>query len=160
LVELGFGLPQWLKFVPVDFEAGTSWYQSLLAEGFSADAPAVVASTGVSMYLTRDANFETLRQVARLAPGSTFAMTFLLPFERADANDRRGLEQSAQGARASGTPFISFFEPAELLELAREAGFREARHVSAASIAQRYFAERSDGLRPPLNGEEILLATT
>jgi methyltransferase (TIGR00027 family) len=160
LVELGFGLPEWLKFVPVDFEAGASWYQSLLAKGFVANTPAVVASTGVSMYLTRDANVETLRQVARLAPGSTFAMTFLLPFERSDAKDRRGLEQSAQGAQASGTPFISFFEPAELLELAREAGFRAASHVSAASIAQRYFADRSDGMRPPNNGEEILLATT
>jgi O-methyltransferase involved in polyketide biosynthesis len=132
----------------------------LLQEGLTAAKPAVVASTGVSMYLTREANIETLRQVAALAPGSTFAMTFLLPFERLDAAARPGLEQSAKGARASGTPFISFFEPGDLLALAREAGFREARHVSAAALGDRYFAGRTDGLRPPSNAEEILVAVT
>jgi methyltransferase (TIGR00027 family) len=160
LIELGFGVPDWLRLVPVDFEAGASWWERLLAAGFAENEPAVVASTGVSMYLTREANLETLRQVAQLAPGSTLAMTFLLPFELADPEAREGLERSAKGARASGTPFISFFKPEELVTLAREAGFREARHVSAATLTERYFAGRSDGLRPPINGEEILVATT
>jgi hypothetical protein len=44
--------------------------------------------------------------------------------------------------------------------LAREAGFRHAEHVSAASLAERYFSARSDGLRPPNNAEELLVATT
>ncbi|HKU79720.1 MAG TPA: hypothetical protein VJQ42_07720, partial [Rhodanobacteraceae bacterium] len=63
-------------------------------------------------------------------------------------------------AKASGTPFISFFTPEDMLALAREAGFKEARHVSAASLAERYFANRPDGLRPPGNSEELLVATT
>ena len=112
------------------------------------------------MYLTREANAATLREVAALAKGSTLAMTFLLPLELADPEARPGLERAAQGARASGTPFISFFTPAEMLALAREAGFREARHVSAATLAERYFAGRTDGLRPPDNGEELLVAAT
>ncbi|HEY4157135.1 MAG TPA: class I SAM-dependent methyltransferase [Polyangiaceae bacterium] len=160
LIELGFGVPDWLHLVPVDFEAGASWRERLAAEGFAADKPAVVASTGVSMYLTGEANRDTLCQVARLAAGSTLAMTFLVPLELAAADARQGLERAAKGARASGTPFISFFEPAELMTLAREAGFREVRHVSASELSQRYFAGRSDGLRPPDNGEEILLAMT
>ena len=160
LVELGFGIPEWLHFVPVDFEAGASWRERLQAEGFVEDRPAVVASTGVSMYLTREANLETLRQVARLAAGTTFAMTFLVPLELSEAEARPGLEQSAKGARASGTPFISFFEPAELLALARDAGFRKVRHVSASALGEQYFAGREDGLRPPKNGEEFLVATT
>jgi O-methyltransferase involved in polyketide biosynthesis len=65
-----------------------------------------------------------------------------------------------KGARASGTPFLSFFTPPEILALAREAGFREARHVSAADLTQRYFARRTDGLRPPNNSEELVIATT
>ena len=128
-------------------------------EAFDDRKPAVVASTGVSMYLTRDANAATLRQVAALAPGSTFAMTFLLPLELADPDIRPGLEMAEKGARASGTPFLSFFTPPEILALAREAGFREARHVSAADLTRRYFAGRADGLRPPNNTEELLVAT-
>src|SRR5689334_20395240 len=66
LDELGFGIPDWLRFVPVDFEAGAPWRERLMAEGFALAKPAIVASAGVSMYLTREANFETLRQVAGL----------------------------------------------------------------------------------------------
>jgi len=160
LVDLGFGIPEWLHLVPVDFEAGDDWRERLTAAGFDARKPAVVASTGVSMYLTRDANFDTLRRVASLAPGSTLAMTFVLPFDMAAPALRPALERAAEGARAAGTPFISFFTPAEMLALAREAGFKEARHVSAAALAQRYFADRSDGLRPPDNTEELLVAAT
>lgn len=159
LEELGFGVPDWLRLVPVDFEAGDAWLQKLAAAGFDAAQPAVVVSTGVSMYLTREAVMATLRQVAALAAGSTFVMSFLLPLEMADPEVRPGLERAVGGARASGTPFISFFTPPEMLQLAREAGFREAQHVSAAMLAERYFAGRSDGLRPPNNAEELLVAT-
>jgi methyltransferase (TIGR00027 family) len=160
LVELGFGVPDWLRLVPVDFEAGASWRERLEAEGFAAGKPAVIASTGVSMYLTHEANADTLRQVARLATGSTLAMTFLVPIDHAEAGARPGIEQSARGARASGTPFISFYEPAEMVKVARDAGFRDVQHVSAASLSERYFGGRSDGLRPPSRGEEFLVART
>ncbi len=157
LIELGFGIPEWLRLVPVDFEAGDDWWQRLAAAGFDIGQPAVVASTGVSMYLTKDAIAATLRQVAAFAPGSTLAMTFLLPLELADPEVRPGLELAEKGARASGTPFISFFTPAEMLALARQAGFREVQYVSAATLGQRYFASRTDGLRPPNNSEELLV---
>ncbi len=160
LVELGLGIPSGLRFVPVDFEAGETWWDRLLAAGFQPREPAVVASTGVSMYLTREANAATLRQLAQLAAGSTLALTFLLPVELAAAEVRPGVERAIEGARANGTPFVSFFTPPEIVALAREAGFRDARHVSAEDLARRYFAGRSDGLRPPANTEEILLAQT
>jgi methyltransferase (TIGR00027 family) len=161
LIELGFGVPDWLRFVPVDFEAGGSWRDGLVTAGFDDSKPAIVVSTGVSMYLTKEANAATLRQVAALvAPGSTLAMTFLLPLELADPEVRPGLEMAEKGARASGTPFLSFFTPPEIQALAREAGFRAARHVSAADLTQRYFSGRTDGLRPPSNAEELLVANT
>ncbi|HVU80979.1 MAG TPA: class I SAM-dependent methyltransferase [Rhodanobacteraceae bacterium] len=160
LIDLGFGIPLHLKLVPVDFEAGDDWWERLAAAGFDATKPAVVASAGVSMYLTRDAIMETLRRVAALAPGSTFAMTFMLPIEMLGPDIRTGVERAAAGAKASGTPFLSFFTPSQMLALAREAGFRQARHVSAASLAKRYFANRTDGLRPPDNSEELLVAET
>lgn len=160
LVDLGFGIPSFLRFVSVDFEAGDPWWERLVVSGFDSGRPAVVASTGVSMYLTRDAIAATLRQVAVLAPGSMLVMSFMLPIELADPEVRPGIERAAAGARANGTPFISFFTPTEMLTLAREAGFREVQHVSAAALAQRYFAGRTDGLRPPNNSEELLVAAT
>ncbi len=160
LIDLGFGIPSYLRLVPVDFEAGENWWDRVAQAGFDATRSAVIASTGVSMYLTKDAITATLRQVAALAPGSTLAMSFMLPIEMADPEIRSAIERAAEGARANGTPFISFFTPTEMLALARQAGFRDVQHVSAAALAQRYFAGRTDGLRPPNNSEELLIATT
>lgn len=159
LVELGYGLPEWLRFVPVDFEAGASLWERLADAGFDASKPAVVVSTGVSMYLTRDANAATLRQVAALASGTTFAMSYLLPLDLVFGEERTAREWAERGARASGTPFVSFFRPDEVVALAREAGFREAESVSAARLAERYFAQRTDGLGMP-KSEELLVART
>ncbi|WP_329460944.1 class I SAM-dependent methyltransferase [Streptomyces sp. NBC_01431] len=159
LVELGYGIPDWLHLVPVDFEAGASWFEQLSTAGFDPGRPAVVVSTGVTMYLTKDTTVATLRQIAGLAAGTTLAMTFLLPTGLVDDADRRGLRASEEGARVSGTPFISFYTPQEMLALAREAGFKDARHVPGTLLAERYFTDRTDGLRPS-SGEDLLLATT
>jgi O-methyltransferase involved in polyketide biosynthesis len=97
-MHLGLGIPAYLRLVPLDFESGDAWWERLAAAGFASGRPAVVASTGVAMYLTREANVTTLRRIVQ--------------------------------------------------------------HVSAATLAERYFARRTDGLRPPMNAEELLVATT
>jgi methyltransferase (TIGR00027 family) len=158
LIELGLGIPEWLRLVPVDFETDGAWWARLVSAGFDVGQPAVVSSTGVSLYLTREAIMETMRQIVALAPGSTLAMTFILPPELVDPELRQAMEAAARGAQAAGTPFVSYFTPEQMLELAWEAGFREVRHVSAADLAECYFANRTDGLRP-VSGEELLFAT-
>ncbi len=147
LAETGFTVPEWLHFVPVDFEAGQSWWEQLIAAGFDKQKPAVVVSTGVSMYLTREANMATLKQMSKLAPGSTFAMTFMLSLDNLDPKERSGMEFVMKKAQEAGTPFLSLFAPPQILALAKEAGFKDPKYVSAEEIYQRYFAGRSDGLR-------------
>ncbi|KVN07960.1 MULTISPECIES: class I SAM-dependent methyltransferase [unclassified Burkholderia] len=160
LIALGYGVPEWLRLVPVDFEASGAWRTQLSAAGFDDSRPAVVSSTGVSMYLTREAIADTLRQTATLAPGSTLAMTFLLPLELIDDPAERAQHAAVyERARAAGTPFVSFLSPPEMLALAREAGFREVRHVSTGDLVRRYFDGRPDGLRPS-SGEAFLVAST
>jgi len=97
LIELGFGIPEWLRLVAVDFEAGSSWWERLATAGNLREQP--------------------------------------------------------------GHPSSASSPPLEMLALAREAGFRKAQHVSAAGLTQRYFAGRTDGLRPS-SSEELLVATT
>jgi methyltransferase (TIGR00027 family) len=164
LIATGYGVPDRLHLVPFDFEgadveAGKSWLDALGASGFDRAKPAIIVSTGVSMYLTREANAATLRQVASLAPGSTLAMTFMCPMERADPEDRPARGWAEAGARAAGTPFITFFSPEEIVAFAIENGFKDASHVSAAMLNERYFAGRSDGLKTS-NSEELVVATT
>ena len=160
LIELGFGVPDWLRLVPVDFEAGGSWWEQLAAAGFDPGQPAVVASTGVSMYLTKEATAATLRQLAGLAAGSTLAMTFLLPPELLDDADRSGLQAAERGARSRRDAVHQLLHPG------RRCWPWPATPVSETPgtcrgprSAERYFADRTDGLRPS-SGEDLLVATT
>lgn len=158
LVELGFGIPEWLRLVPVDFEAGGPWWEQLQRAGFDPGQPAVASFLGVSMYISKAATAATLRQLAGLAPSSLLIMSFMLPREFADPDEIARRNAAEIGAQADGTPFISFFPPDELLALARDSGFKEPKLILAADLTQRYFAERGDGLRPA-RSEALLVAT-
>jgi methyltransferase (TIGR00027 family) len=154
LIELGLPAP---AFVPVDFEE-QSWRDELTKHGFDPAQPAVVTALGVSMYLTRDANAQMLREAAQLAPGSTFVTTFILPVALLSPEQAPGIQAAIAGAAANGTPMISFFAPSEMVTFARDQGLTKARHVSSDELGDRYFKGRADGLRPP-NGEHVLVAT-
>jgi len=86
-------------------------------------------------------------------------MTFLQPPDLVDDVLRPGFEAAEQGARAAGTPFVSFYTPDEMTALAGQAGSREGHHISAEALKGRYFAGRTDGLRAA-RGEELLVAAT
>ena len=133
LIDLALPQPM---FVAVDFEKD-SWWDRLIASGFDPKQRAVVSSLGVSMYLTREANAELLQRAAKLAKGSTFVMTFLLPIELLDPPERPMMEMSINGARRSGTPFVSFFSPEQIVSLAREAGFKDARVQVLTSTSEQ-----------------------
>jgi methyltransferase (TIGR00027 family) len=158
LIELGYEIPNNLHFVPVDFE-NESWIEKLIEKDFNTKKPSVIASTGVSMYLTKEATKSTLQEIATLATGTTFAMTFILTLDLIDPKERAQHEMVYERAKAAGTPFVSFYTPQEIMDLARKCGFKEVRHVSRADLINLYFNDRKDDLLIS-SGEEFLIATT
>jgi methyltransferase (TIGR00027 family) len=158
LIELGFGIPKWLRFVSVDFEIDSFWLEKLKNSGFDINKPAVIACIGVSMYLTKDAILATLQQIKKFAPGSILAMTFLLPKELVEKEDQQLLEISINGAQKSGNPFKSFFTPKTIIDLAKKAGFKNTKIVSKKDLVKKYFSKRTDNLSPA-SGEEFLVIT-
>ncbi len=107
LVDLGLGIPPFLRLVPVDFEAGDGWWERLAASGFDAERPAVVASTGVSMYLTqmdraRCARSRRSLRAPRLPCHSCFRSSWRTPRCVPELSERlRGREQTARPSSAS-----------------------------------------------------------
>ncbi|WP_106541849.1 class I SAM-dependent methyltransferase [Prolixibacter denitrificans] len=157
LNEIGLDVPDNLHFVPVDFET-SSWWEQLLAAGFNISQPAVVACTGVSLYLTEEAIVAMLKQLAGLVANSQLIMSFYLPLELLDEEDQQMQQMAEKGAREAGTPMVSFFNPDKILNLAREAGFKKAKTLSTKDIVEAYFANRTDDL-VPASGEVFLIAT-
>lgn len=158
LIETGLGIAENLHLVPVDFEK-ENWYKRLLKAGFDKSKPVVIACTGVSLYLTKEAIVETLKQISTFAHGSVLAMTFYLPIHLMDEEDKALMEMSLKGAAAAGTPMISFFSAAEIAQLAGDAGFKEIKTISTRDMEQLYFTDRTDNLLPA-TGEVFLLAAT
>jgi methyltransferase (TIGR00027 family) len=157
LAELGFGVPNYIHFVPVDFER-ESWFDELLKSKFDKTKPAFVSCTGVSLYLTKAAILSTLKKIVSLASGSKLAMSFYLPIELLDEEDKPMQEIAVKGAREAGTPMISFFTNDEILALADEAGFKKAELVTTKDMIEKYFLNRTDNLMPA-SGEVILAAS-
>ena len=66
LEELGHGVPERLRLIPVDFETDDDWWQ--IAPRLPASTRrrrSVVSSSGVSMYITKEATTATLRRARR-----------------------------------------------------------------------------------------------
>jgi hypothetical protein len=75
--------------------------------------------------------------------------------DEAERSTQANVEQAANG---SGTPFISHYAPDDMIEMCRAAGFSAVRHVGPPDLIERYFAGRTDGLRPP-TAEHFVVAT-
>ncbi len=147
LREAGVELPPNLSLVPVDFEK-QSLMDSLRTSGYRPELPGLFSWLGVTVYLTPDAIFGTLRTVAALSPGTEIIFEYAVPKELLDEESQRFLARSMAVAAARGEPFQSFFEPAQLAEQVRKLGFAEVSDLGPDEMEARYFTDRTDALRP------------
>ena len=102
----------------------------------------------MTVYLTREAVLRTLAWVASLAAGSTIVFSYVAEPTDAEPVVRATHEAMAERAAALGEPWRTYFDPADLAgELAR-LGFVDVEDLGPDATCARYFADRSDGLRP------------
>ena len=148
ITAVGLHPPPGLVFVPVDFESGQPWTEAIAAAGFDPAAPAIIASTGVTQYLNREATAATMRLAAGLSAGSRYVSTFILAGDILGPEERGLVSRIAARAADLGHPWVSFFTPEEFVALARDAGFGDVRYVSPGELTELYFAGRADLLRP------------
>lgn len=145
LKELAIKLPRNLTFVPIDFEKQKLTDELQLA-GCRLDIPVFVSLLGVAHYLTEEAVFQTLSDVANMSPGSEIIFDYLLVDSLVDKQDRRGMAWGH--SRKSQQPMLSQFDPLILAEHLKEMGFAEVWDFGPEDANAIYFAGRIDGLSP------------
>jgi methyltransferase (TIGR00027 family) len=145
LQELHLTLPKNLTFVPLDFEQQTL-ADGLRAGGHRSELPTFFSWLGVTMYLTEEAVFETLRYVVSLTPGSEIVFQYVLPESRVNEEGRRLLAIFKAASAARGEPWLSQFEPTILTARLKELGFTQVWDFGPEEANTRYFAGRTDGL--------------
>ena len=134
-------------FVALDFES-TSLHDGLGAAGFDWDQPTTFSWLGVTGYLTVDAIEETLRTVAACRSGSEVVFTYTPSEDFLDHDDRETLAILAPMTASSSEPLQAFFSPHEVDALVARCGLRVDDHPGREELLDRYFAHRTDGLKP------------
>ena len=140
-------VPDGLTFVEADL-ASDSLGGRLGAAGFDAPAPALVSWLGVTMYLTPAAIAQTMAAVGGLAPGSELIADYQLPEQMRDEPGAVYGTLVAQASAERGEPWLSYFTPAQMTDLGREAGFAQVRNVRQRDTVPGELWARPDSLRP------------
>jgi methyltransferase (TIGR00027 family) len=137
LEQAGLAVPDTLTFAPVDFER-QSLADGLAAAGFRADRSAFFQWLGVVPYLTREAISQTLDFIAAV-PESEVVFDYGEPFENYAEERRANVMAVAERAAARGEPWLSQFDPAEMSDLLRKAGFGVIEDLGMAALSERFY---------------------
>jgi methyltransferase (TIGR00027 family) len=142
LAASGVALPAELTFVPVDFERD-DLQSELAASGLRRDEPALYVWLGVVPYLERQTVFSLLRFVAGSAEAG-IVFDYSEPLENYSPERRTAAEAMAARVAASGEPWITHLDPAELAGELTTMGFRHVEDLGPTEMAKRYFGMPAD----------------
>ncbi|MBP2559848.1 methyltransferase (TIGR00027 family) [Neorhizobium galegae] len=131
------GLAADMTFVPVDFER-EDLSERLATQGFRHDEPALYIWLGVVPYLERETVFSLLRFVAS-GTGTGIVFDYSEPLDNYPPERRARAEAIRAKAAATGEPWITLLDPAELPAELTAMGFQHIEDLGPAGTAARYF---------------------
>jgi methyltransferase (TIGR00027 family) len=147
IAELGLPVRDGHVFAAVDFEA-ESLREGLTRAGLDWSEPSFFSWLGVTVYLTADVIRATLRSVNACGPGSEIVLSYDASDAFLDDAAREMVEIEARLVAASGEPYATRMSPDQAEALIEGTGLEVAEHLTPHALYERYFAGRSDGLRP------------
>lgn len=145
LNDAGLAAPESMTFVAVDFEKDTL-AEGLQRAGFRTDQPACFSWLGVTVYLTREAVFDTLGFVASLPKGSAITFDYRVHSSLLNPIERVVGEYIGKLIAEQGEPWKTAFDPASFQRELLALGFSIAQDFDDDALNARYLARRKDGL--------------
>ncbi|MDB5091300.1 MAG: S-adenosyl-L-methionine-dependent methyltransferase, partial [Mucilaginibacter sp.] len=132
LNDAGIILPENLSFIAADFEAD-DLLNVFRESKLNLDEPVFTACLGVLIYLTRDTADKIFRFIGGLPAGSEFIFT------ASQNRDNAWATAAAERSAAAGEPWITYFEPEELIKQLKDCGFSEASFLTTEETEKLYF---------------------
>jgi len=140
--ELGWTVPTQLNFIPMDFTQ-ESLAAALKKSSYNPQVKSFFSWLGVTMYLTREEVFATLRTIATIAPtGSRIVFDYFdIDIFDAQKTDTQIQEELAQ-AQAAGEPMKTGFDPSMLASDLANLGLHLHENLNQVEIQRRYLQGR------------------
>jgi methyltransferase (TIGR00027 family) len=146
LGEIQGSSPRGVEFIAIDLEKRTI-ADALSGASFLKEEKAFFCWLGTVPYLSEDAVFEVLRDLARFAAHrSEIVLDYLIPASRMTLNDRQALGRGMLIIERWGEPVESVFDPDAFPEDISYLGYRISENLSPDELNERYFSDRSDNL--------------
>ncbi|WP_028602602.1 class I SAM-dependent methyltransferase [Ottowia thiooxydans] len=142
MTACGVSVPSSVEFVEADLSLETL-EAALARSSFRADSPAFFSWLGVTMYLTREANLNTLQSVSKCSfSGSELVFTYVdeAVFDSSHTPDE-GFHKLKTEVSKAGEAFLSGFTPRSLNELLLKSGLLLLEDLDGNEAAARYDAE-------------------
>jgi methyltransferase (TIGR00027 family) len=148
LAARGISLPSNLEFAAVNFET-EDIAAGLRRSSYRAPQPAFYSWLGTTHYLRNEATLATLAAIAGFAAaGSEIVFDYSLPSEMMPPEVSRSAERLRRSTARQGEPMIGGIDPQRLHRELPPMGYTIVEDLDGREQEQRYFAGRSDGLRP------------
>jgi methyltransferase (TIGR00027 family) len=146
LANASIAVPASVTFVGIDFER-ESLGAGLSTAGFDSTLPTFFICMGVVVYLSEEAAWSILDEVAGMQARSWLVFDYSNPPTSLAARESRDLTAAAERMAAMGETWINFFDTQRLHQRLRAIGFTEIDDLGPTQIVARYMPDRA----PPSN---------
>jgi methyltransferase (TIGR00027 family) len=144
IAACGITLPDSVHFLAADLSQ-ESVAEALARSSFTSDRLTFFSWLGVTMYLTREANLETLKSVAACAArGSELVFTYL--DEKLFEARSEAFQEMEKRVASVGEPFRSGFNPAALAGNLADCGLELIEDLNGSDVARKYDGDGRRGL--------------
>jgi methyltransferase (TIGR00027 family) len=145
IAELGWEIPSQLNFIATDFRQETL-AEVLTKSAYNPEVKSFFSWLGVTMYLSREEVFRTLRSIAAIAPAGSMVVFdyFDLKFFDPMQSDSQIQEEIAM-AKQAGEPMKTGFDPSTLSTDLENLGLHLCEDLNQEEIQKRYLQGRKYG---------------
>lgn len=146
LSELGWEHPEHLHFIPIDFTKENLTTALTRSSAYDSNIKSFFSWLGVTMYLTREEVFKTLRSITVIAPkGSVVIFDYLDSDAFIPEKSSPKMQKKQELFQKFGEKMITGFNPSTLEEDIASLGLSLHENLSPEDIEKLYFQGRKDG---------------